>query len=113
MAGRRFIIAEIRAAADELRTTAYVVFPGYISDRKKIFQVLQDADVFLFCHQTPESPRCLVEALASGCPLVGYGSAYPREIIAQYGGGIFVTPGDWEGVVKIIQNLDQKSREAS
>ena len=50
-------------------------------------------DVFVFCHKTPESPRCLIEALICGLPIVGYDSAYPRDLISENGGGL-LTPRD-------------------
>ncbi len=52
---------------------------------------MRDAHLMLFCHLTPESPRCLIEALVSGTPIVGYGSAYPEDLIAGHGGGV-LTP---------------------
>ena len=67
---------------------AEVSFPGLLNDRTTLMQHLRDADIFLFCHKTPESPRCLIEALVSGTPLVGYGSAYPTDLITSQGGGV-------------------------
>ena len=75
-----------------------------------IMQTLKNSDIFLFCHKTPESPRCLVEALVSGCPLVGYGSAFPKDLVAQRGGGQFAAVGDWRELVNIVKKLD-KNRE--
>jgi glycosyltransferase involved in cell wall biosynthesis len=68
---------------------------------------LQAADIFLFCHKIGESPRCLGEALASGAPLVGYGTEYPRELVATCGGGEFADMNDWQKLVKIIVSLDK------
>ena len=87
--------------------TEYVSFPGYVSERDEILQTLKDSDIFLFCHNTPESPRCLVEALASGCPLIGYGSAYPKDLVAQSGGGEFAALGNWKELADIVQHLDR------
>lgn len=84
-----------------------VSLPGYVSDHDEIMKTLRETDIFLFCHKTPESPRCLVEALASGCPLVGYGSSYPRDIVSQKGGGSFVDVGDVNGLVDMVARLDQ------
>ena len=70
-----------------------VAFPGAIDDRGALLAAIADADIFLFCHRTPESPRCLVEALLLGTPIVGYRSAYPDDLIAAHGGGI-LTPLD-------------------
>jgi glycosyltransferase involved in cell wall biosynthesis len=101
------LLSRMRAIVEELALTKYVKLPGYISDRKEILAALRDADIFLFCHKTPESPRCLVEALASGCPLIGYASAYPKELVAQHGGGRFSTLGDWKGLADIVWDLDK------
>jgi colanic acid/amylovoran biosynthesis glycosyltransferase len=97
--------------AEKLGMTDYVKFPGYVSNREDILRTLKTSDIFLFCHKTPESPRCLVEALASGCPLIGYGSAYPKELVAQCGGGQFAAVGDWKDLVNIVRELDQNREE--
>jgi glycosyltransferase involved in cell wall biosynthesis len=81
--------------------------PGFVSDREEILRTLKEADIFLFCHKTRESARCLGEALASGCPLIGYGSAYSKELVAQYGGGKFASVGDWKELANIVKDLDQ------
>jgi glycosyltransferase involved in cell wall biosynthesis len=101
------LLQNMRVTAKEFGIADYVKFPGYVSDRETILQTLKDADMFLFCHKTRESPRCLVEALTCGCPLIGYGSAYPKEIIAQRGGGRFAAVGDWNGLAGIVQDLDK------
>jgi glycosyltransferase involved in cell wall biosynthesis len=101
------LLSSMQKTAEDLGLTDNVVLPGYVSDRREILQTLQDADLFLFCHKTPESPRCLVEALASGCPLVGYVSGYPQELVSQYGGGRFATLGDWKELAGIVRALDK------
>jgi len=67
-----------------------IAFPGAIDDRGKLLAEMRDADLFVFCHKTPESPRCLIEALISGTPIVGYASAYPRDLISGNSGGRLV-----------------------
>ncbi|MDX5350278.1 MAG: glycosyltransferase [Paracoccaceae bacterium] len=64
-----------------------VRLPGFQRDRAAIIAVLRNAHLMLFCHKTPESPRCLIEALVSGTPIVGYESAFPRDLIEANGGG--------------------------
>ena len=88
-----------------------VTLPGFISDRAKLLDSLKDADILLFCHKTHESARCLGEALACGCGLVGYSSAYPVDIVAEHGGGSFADQNDWRGLANVIQSLAQ-NREA-
>jgi glycosyltransferase involved in cell wall biosynthesis len=65
---------------------------------------LREAHVFLFCHKTPESPRNLVEALISGCPIVGYASDFAAELTSG-GGGEFVPVGDQRGLAERLCRL--------
>ncbi|MBB6125013.1 glycosyltransferase involved in cell wall biosynthesis [Sphingobium subterraneum] len=65
-----------------------VTMPGTLSDRDALLRQLREADIFLFCHKTRESPRCLIEALLSGTPIIGYDSPYPADLISRFGGGV-------------------------
>lgn len=62
-----------------------VVFPGGERSRPAVLRFLRSLDLFTFCHLTKESPRCLIEALMSGVPLVGYDSAYARDLVDPLG----------------------------
>ena len=53
-----------------------VSLPGFVSSRAKVMEFLRGIHVLVFCHRTPESPRCLVEALMSGTGILGYESDY-------------------------------------
>lgn len=101
------LLPSMKSMAKSLGLTGSVKFSGYVSSREEILRTLRHSDIFLFCHKTPESPRCLIEALASGCPLIGYGSAYPRELVEQFGGGQFSAVGDWKNLVNIVKAIDQ------
>ncbi len=68
-----------------------VQFPGAVSDHQQLISRLKQFDVFLFAHKTPESPRCLIEALVCGLPLIGYDSPYARDLIRENGGGRLTT----------------------
>jgi glycosyltransferase involved in cell wall biosynthesis len=104
------LLPSMRSMAENLGLAHIVQFPGYVANRDEILQTLRDADIFLFCHKTPESPRCLVEALVSGCPLIGYGGAYPKDLVGQCGGGQFAPVGDWKALANIVTELN-KDRE--
>jgi glycosyltransferase involved in cell wall biosynthesis len=80
-------LAAMRARIIEKGLEGRITTPGFISDRAGILAAYRAADIFLFCHKTPESPRCLIEALASGAPIVGYDGAFARELIHVNGGG--------------------------
>lgn len=84
-----------------------VALPGFVSDRAALMDALRDADMLLFCHLTPESPRILIEALAAGCPLVGYDSAYPADLLAAEGGGVLTPLGDPGALAKAVAGLVQ------
>ena len=82
-----------------------VELPGFLRDRAAILEALRDAHAMLFCHKTPESPRCLIEALTSGTPIVGYDSAFPRELIALHGGGRLTPRDDVAALAKVVVDL--------
>ncbi len=82
-----------------------VHLPGFEGDRDALLRTMRRSDLLLFCHKTPESPRSLIEALVSGCPLVGYDSAYPRGLVQTKGGGVFAPQDDVEAVAERIVQL--------
>lgn len=87
-----------------------VFFPGAERDRAKVLDFFRSLDLFAFCHLTQESPRCLIEGLMSGVPLVGYDSAYARDLVAGTGGGEFVPVG---AVDALADRLADLSRDGS
>lgn len=98
---------ELDVARDQVKRlglTETVDFPGSTNDRAAVMDRLRDADLFLFCHKTPESPRCLIEALISAAPIVGYDSAYPRDLISHHHGGVLL-PHQPELVAAAIERL--------
>lgn len=84
-----------------------VEMPGFTSDRQLVLETLRQAHLFLFCHKTPESPRCLIEALLSGTPIVGYDSAYPRDLITGHGGGQLTRRNDIEATAQTLIGLSR------
>lgn len=98
------LLAEMRHRVKECGLADRVSFPGNCNDREMLLAALRDADAFLFCHRTPESPRCLIEALLSGTPIVGYESSYASDLIAAHGGGV-LTPHDPGALADAISML--------
>lgn len=70
-----------------------VQFQGAVTPHSALIQKLRTFDLFLFCHKTMESPRCLIEALICGLPLIGYDSPYPQDLIKEHGGGLLSPMG--------------------
>lgn len=84
----------MQAKAESMGLQGAVSFPGFRADRAAVLRALVEADVFLFCHKTPESARCLIEALVCGCPIAGYDAAYPRLLVQGSGGSVLVERND-------------------
>jgi colanic acid/amylovoran biosynthesis glycosyltransferase len=84
-----------------------VAFPGFLADRQALLAALREAHLLLFCHLTPESPRILIEALVSACPMVGYGSAFPEDLISRHGGGALVPVGATAALSETVATLDR------
>ncbi len=91
----------VRAAGLEERIT----FPGFLADRQILLDFLSELDVFLFCHLKPESPRCLLEALISGTPLVGYASEYAEDVVGARGGALFAPLHDTTQLTRHLVRL--------
>jgi len=100
-------LSEMKELAAKFGMADLITFGGFVSDRTFMLDTMQQQDIFIFCHKTPESPRCLVEALVSGLPIVGYDSPYPRGLVAQHGGGIFTPLNDEMALADQIVALDR------
>jgi glycosyltransferase involved in cell wall biosynthesis len=100
------LMSKMLEEVERLGIRKIVTLVGVVS-REEIMANLQKTDIFLFCHMIGESPRCLGEALAAGCSLVGYGTAYSRGLVRPHGGGEFANIGNWQGLAEILLSLDR------
>lgn len=101
------LLDQMQLTVKQLGLGNHVELAGYVGDRDKVLDALRESHLFLFCHKTPESPRCLIEALVSGCPIVGYGTHYPVGLVEGAGGGMFSAMDDFAGLAKLITELDR------
>ncbi len=107
-------LPDMKAAVERHGLTDRVHLPGFVKDRSTVLTCLRQAHAFVFCHKTPESPRCLIEALVSGTPIVGYDSAFPRDLIAHHGGGVLTQLHDVNALADAVQALaNDRSQLAS
>ncbi len=104
------LLAEMRCNVTRRGLGEVVSLPGFVASRAEVLAFLRNAHLFVFCHKTPESPRCLVEALISGCPIAGYDSEYVAELVRD-GGGIVVAIGEKEKLVDRLVALDSDRRQ--
>jgi glycosyltransferase involved in cell wall biosynthesis len=101
------LLDALRAAVNTRSLEGRVSFPGTEMDRRKLLDRLRDADLFVFCHLTPESPRCLIEALMSGLPILGFYSAYAADLLDGRAGGILVPLDDKVALSRAILDCVQ------
>jgi glycosyltransferase involved in cell wall biosynthesis len=87
---------------------AVIELVGFESDRDRLLKKIRDSHMMLFTHITSESPRCLIEALISGTPIVGYQSDYAQDLVKDLGGGEFVPVGQWEHLGDLIATLSRE-----
>lgn len=97
----------LKARVADLGLSDRVRFPGFVSDRAQVLDALRRAHIMMFCHKTPESPRCLIEALISGTPIVGYTSAFPEDLIGGHGGGVLTPLNDVAALAEAVTTLAQ------
>jgi glycosyltransferase involved in cell wall biosynthesis len=98
----------MKARAVELGLQGHVKFLGFVKDRQEVLERYRQAQVFFFCHKTPESPRCLIEALISGTPIVGYSGAFAEDLISGHGGGRLVA---MDNVTALTDQLEQLAHD--
>lgn len=88
-----------------------VSFPGHQGQKDKLLLSFRESDIFVFCHKTPESPRCLIEAMLSGTPIVGYNSPYPEDLLKGVSSKLLTPKDDTESLAKTIERLDKNRDE--
>jgi len=108
------LFEEMQAMVNALGLGDRVHMPGFVGDHAQVLAEMRRSHLLMFCHKTPESPRCLVESLVVGTPIVGYRSAYPEGLVSPHRGGEFVEIHQWEQladrIVAIAQDRDRLKR---
>ena len=100
------LLGEMKSLSQKLNIAENIRFTGFVSNRIMLLKILSESNIFLFCHKTRESPRCLLEALGSGCALVGYEGVYPEGLVKTHGGGLFAPIDNWEGLSQLLVNIN-------
>ena len=92
--------ARMEAEIAALKLNGSVHLAGFVSDRTVVLRALREAHLMLFTHITPESPRCLLEALISGTAIVGYDNPFARDLTPAHGGGSYLRIYGWQALAK-------------
>jgi glycosyltransferase involved in cell wall biosynthesis len=86
---------------------------GFESDRQKVLQKIRESHLMLFTHITPESPRCLIESLTCGTPIIGYESHFASDLVKDFGGGMFAPIKDWQQLGELLLGLSSDRQQLS
>lgn len=92
----------LEARARELGLLDRLIFPGWISDRRRFFEPLD-----IFCVPSLHEPFGIVvlEGLAHGRPMVVTATEGPREIASDGIDALMVPPGDINGLASALATL--------
>ena len=111
--GDGILMDEMKALIEKLGLNSCIELTGLEQNRDKVLQRIRESHMMLFTHITPESPRCLIEALMCGTPIIGYQSDYPVELVGDFGGGKFVPMGDWKKLGDLLVTLSKDRQRLS
>ena len=101
------LLDEMRAAVKASGLAERVQFVGYVGDRGQLLDAMRRADLFVFCHKTPESPRCLIEALMAAAPIIGYDSPYPADLAEEMAPELLTPPHGPAALARRIADCDK------
>ena len=99
------IFPAMQAEVERLGLSGIIELTGFVSDRDQVIRRIRESDVMLFTHIELESPRVLIEALMSACPIVGYERLHPANLISVHGGGELTPLGDWQAAGAALARL--------
>ena len=98
---------ELRRQAEDLGLISKVIFTGF---RRDVAAILAAFDIFLLPSLRPESlPTVVLEAMATGKPIVGYAHGGMPEIVEDGRSGFLVPPFSYRELAKKIVTLAQDS----
>lgn len=103
--------AQMRQAVTDAALDDCIDLPGAIHDRQRLMHNLRNADLFLFNHLSPESPRCLIETLIAGTPMLGYHSHYAADLLKDHQAGQLTPLGQPKPLADALTKLDKDRRQ--
>ena len=111
--GDGVLFEEMKAMIANRGLNSAIELTGFEQDRDKLLKRIRESHIMLFTHVTQESPRCLIESLVCGTPIIGYQSRYSEALVKDFGGGIFVPINDWEKLGDLLVALSKDRQRLS
>jgi len=97
--------AALEVATKELGLEERVHFLGRIAFGSKLFEVYRRADIFVLPSLSEGIPKTLLEAMASGLPIVATRVGGVPDVIKDGETGLLVEPRSPEQIAKAVQRL--------
>jgi glycosyltransferase involved in cell wall biosynthesis len=96
---------------EALKIVNRVHFPGYIAPREGLPEVYRLASLFVTASEIEVQSLVLLEAIASGLPIVAVRATFVPEIVHNGVNGSLVEPGDIDGLANAISTLLKNSKQ--
>jgi glycosyltransferase involved in cell wall biosynthesis len=103
--GRGKLEDEVRSRAEALGVDGLLTLHGYVPFGPPLLDLYRRADVFVHVSLTEGVPQVLVEALASGTPIVATAVGGVPQALADGQAGLLVPPGDAAALADAIDAL--------
>lgn len=94
--------SELEALAKKLPAASAISFLGFRGDR---IVLLKDFDAFALTSSLEGIPRCLMEAMAVGVPVVAYDIPGVDQLITHESTGLLAPLGDWQQLANHLIRL--------
>lgn len=107
--GRGQLEPELRRRARELGVDRLIELRGYVPFGEELLEIYRRADVFVHVSRTEGLPQVLIEALASGTPVVGTAVGGVASALDDGRAGLLVPPDDVRALVEAVEVLASDS----
>ncbi|MCA1995415.1 MAG: glycosyltransferase [Coleofasciculus sp. S288] len=111
--GHGSLLDEMKATIAKLNLNSCIELRGWEQNRDNLLRMIRESHLMLFTHITPESPRCLIEALICGTPIIGYQSKYAEDLVKNIGGGMFAPLKNWKELGNLLVTLSKERQRLS
>ena len=104
--GEGVYVNKYKKLAKDLNISKKIKFEGIIGEREKLFNWIDDLDVYLQPSLTEGLPRTLIEAMSRACPSIGSNSGGIPELLMKE---VIFKSKDYEALKNIILKLADNS----